>query len=93
MTVRDDSHDRSAIEERFGKVFRHLGFVTAYAQRRGSHDADAIAAEVMAVAWRRLSDVPSDDARPWLVVTARNLLLAERRIRGVPPQSRHRGTG
>ena len=33
----------------------------------------------MAIAWRRLADIPVDDARPWLINTARNLLLAERR--------------
>jgi DNA-directed RNA polymerase specialized sigma24 family protein len=33
----------------------------------------------MAIAWRRLADVPVDDPRPWLIVTARNLLMAERR--------------
>jgi RNA polymerase sigma-70 factor (ECF subfamily) len=33
----------------------------------------------MAIAWRRLADVPTADARPWLIVTARNLLFAERR--------------
>jgi RNA polymerase sigma-70 factor (ECF subfamily) len=38
-----------------------------------------IAAEAMAIAWRRLADVPTADARPWLIVTARNLLLAESR--------------
>jgi RNA polymerase sigma-70 factor (ECF subfamily) len=36
----------------------------------------------MAIAWRRLADVPVDDARPWLIATARNLLLADRRKRG-----------
>jgi RNA polymerase sigma-70 factor, ECF subfamily len=71
-------NDRSA-EDRFRTVFGHLGAVTAYARRRGSADADAIAAETMAIAWRRLADVPRDDARPWLYATARNLLLAERR--------------
>ena len=30
----------------------------------------------MAIAWRRLADVPGDDPRPWLIATARNLLLA-----------------
>ena len=35
----------------------------------------------MAVAWRRLADVPADDARPWLYATARNLLHAEWRQR------------
>jgi RNA polymerase sigma-70 factor (ECF subfamily) len=71
--------DRRPAEERFREVFAHLGAVTAYARRRGSRDADGIAAEAMSIAWRRLADVPRDDPLPWLYVTARNLLLAERR--------------
>jgi RNA polymerase sigma-70 factor (ECF subfamily) len=71
--------DRSAVEARFAEVFAHLDFISAYARRRGARDPDGIAAEAMAIAWRRLADVPGDDARPWLIVTARNLLLAERR--------------
>jgi RNA polymerase sigma factor (sigma-70 family) len=71
--------DRRPAEERFREVFAHLGAVTAYARRRGSRDADAIAAEAMSIAWRRLADVPRDDPLPWLYATARNLLLAERR--------------
>jgi RNA polymerase sigma-70 factor, ECF subfamily len=71
--------ERDGAEERFREVFAHLGAVTAYARRRGSVDADGLAAEVMTIAWRRLDDVPADDARPWLFATARNLLLAERR--------------
>jgi DNA-directed RNA polymerase specialized sigma24 family protein len=35
----------------------------------------------MTIAWRRLADVPREDPRPWLFVTARNLLHAERRQR------------
>jgi RNA polymerase sigma-70 factor (ECF subfamily) len=66
-------------EERFAAVFGHLGAVTAYARRRGIDDADALAAEVMTIAWRRLDDVPKDDPLPWLYGTARNLVLAERR--------------
>jgi RNA polymerase sigma factor (sigma-70 family) len=66
-------------EARFRIVFSHLGAITAYARRRGSLDADALAAEVMTIAWRRLADVPRDDPRPWLYATARNLLLAETR--------------
>jgi RNA polymerase sigma-70 factor, ECF subfamily len=68
-------------ETRFRAVFARLGDVTAYARRRGSPDPDAIAAEAMTIAWRRLADVPRDDPRPWLFATARNLLLAERRQR------------
>jgi len=71
--------DRSAVEARFAEVFAHLGFITSYARHRGARDADAIAGEAMAIAWRRLADVPVDDSRPWLINTVRNLLLAERR--------------
>src|SRR5437763_16420190 len=71
--------DRRSAEERFREVFAHLGAITAYARRRGSRDADGIAAEAMSIAWRRLADVPRDDPLPWLYATARNLLLAERR--------------
>src|SRR5438552_14707878 len=52
-------------------LFRCLGAVAAYARRRRSRDADAIAAEVMTIAWRRLADVPVDDPRPWLYATDR----------------------
>lgn len=76
--------DRSAVEARYATVFSHLGLIAAYARRRGSADPDAIAAETMAIAWRRLANVPGPDPRPWLVATARNLLLAERRRRGAP---------
>src|SRR3954466_14486908 len=72
----------SELEIRFHGVFRHLGAVTAYAKRRGSADPDAIAAEAMTIAWRRLADVPRDDPLPWLYATARNLLLAEARRSG-----------
>lgn len=68
-------------EARFRAIFAHLGEVTAYARRRGSLDADALAAEVMTIAWRRLEVVPRDDAKPWLYATARNLLLEEMRRR------------
>src|SRR5207244_1390939 len=71
--------DRQTAETRFRAVFSQLGPVAAYARRRGSRDPDAIAAEVMTIAWRRLADVPEDDARPWLFATARNLVLAEAR--------------
>jgi RNA polymerase sigma factor (sigma-70 family) len=70
---------RQSLEARFRAVFTHLPSVIAYARRRGSGDPDGIAAEVMAIAWRRLADVPEDDPSPWLYATARNLVLAERR--------------
>jgi RNA polymerase sigma-70 factor, ECF subfamily len=76
--------DRTAAEARFAGVFAHLGLIVAYARRRGAHDPDEIGAETMAIAWRRLADVPPGDARPWLIATARNLLLADRRRHGMP---------
>jgi DNA-directed RNA polymerase specialized sigma24 family protein len=79
--------DRSAVEARFQDVFAQLGFIAAYARRREAQDPDGIAAETMAIAWRRLADVPVDDPRPWLIVTARNLLMAERRRQ--PAARRH----
>jgi len=77
--TRDHQSDRNAVEGRFAEIFAHLDFISTYARRRGARDPDGIAAEAMAIAWRRLANVPTADARPWLIVTARNLLLAERR--------------
>jgi RNA polymerase sigma factor (sigma-70 family) len=71
--------DQTAAEERFRSVFAHLGAVAAYARRRGHRDAEAAAAEVMTIAWRRLPDVPVDDPRPWLFATARNIVRADAR--------------
>lgn len=85
-----DPHDRPNAEERFRAVFAHLAAVAAYARRRGSRDADALAAEVMTIAWRRLADVPVDDPRPWLYATARNLVLADAR-RSPPVTTREAG--
>jgi DNA-directed RNA polymerase specialized sigma24 family protein len=76
---RNSQSDRNAVEARFAEIFGDLDFISTYARRRGARDPDGIAAEAMAIAWRRLADLPTADARPWLIVTARNLLLAERR--------------
>ena len=67
----------STAEARFREVFVHLPEVVAYLQRRGCRDPEGVGAEVLTIAWRKLADVPVDDARPWLFATARNLLLAE----------------
>lgn len=65
-------------------VFGHLDLIVGYARGRGSLDCEAVAAEVMAIAWRRLADVPVDDPRPWLIVTARNVMYAQwRQQRGM----------
>jgi RNA polymerase sigma-70 factor (ECF subfamily) len=73
-------------ETDFRAVFSHLGAVANYARRRGSADPDALAAEVMTIAWRRLPDVPKAEPRPWLFAAARNLLLAEFRTRAGMPR-------
>ena len=71
----------SDAEARFREVFAHLPEVVAYARRRGSHDPEALGAETLTIAWRKLSQVPRDDPRPWLFATARNLIRAEWRSR------------
>src|SRR5262249_51873864 len=76
--------DTVTAEVRFREVFVHLPEVVAYARRRGSRDPEAIGAEALTIAWRKLTDVPRDDARPWLYATARNLVLAERRKARLP---------
>jgi DNA-directed RNA polymerase specialized sigma24 family protein len=68
---------REGAERRFTELFDHLGLVIAYARRRGGLDPDGTAAEVMTIAWRRLPTVPDGDPRPWLLATARNLLMNE----------------
>jgi RNA polymerase sigma-70 factor, ECF subfamily len=70
---------RGAIRECVRPSEVHLGFCAS----AGARDPEALAAEVMAIAWRKLADLPEDDPRPWLIATARYLILAERR-RGGP---------
>ncbi len=77
--MKSEPHAAQSPQVRFRQVFEHLQAVADYAARRGSPDPEAVAAETMAIAWRRIDRVPADDPRPWLFVTARNLLMAERR--------------
>jgi RNA polymerase sigma-70 factor (ECF subfamily) len=57
----------------------HAPAVRAYALRRTDSAAgDEACAEVWAVCWRRLEDVP-DDALPWLFGVARRVLANQRR--------------
>jgi RNA polymerase sigma-70 factor (ECF subfamily) len=67
---------------RFERLFAdHYASVRAYAVRRGAGDlAQDVAADVFAVAWRRLDDVP-EDARAWLLAVARKTLANHRRGR------------
>jgi RNA polymerase sigma-70 factor (ECF subfamily) len=64
----------------------HLADVWRYARRRcaTSADADDVAGETFAVAWRRRADLPAaeGDARLWLLGTARRVLANQRRSQG-----------
>jgi RNA polymerase sigma-70 factor, ECF subfamily len=73
------SQFRPTDADRFEAVFAHLDAVARYARRRGAHDPADVAADCMAIAWRRLDDIPPGDALPWLLGCARRVLLAQRR--------------
>lgn len=63
-------------EPRFRALFQDAyPALRRYARHRGlsGPDADDLVAEVLAIAWRRLDDVPIDDPLPWLFATARNV--------------------
>ena len=67
---------------RFRRMFDdHFRVVLGYALRRCSTPADAadVAADVFLTAWRRIEDVPTDDALPWLIGTARGAVANLRR--------------
>lgn len=58
----------------------HLDAVFRYFVRRAARqDADDLAAEVFAIAWRRREDVPRDGVLPWLYRTSGYVLANHRR--------------
>src|SRR5262245_33605484 len=62
--------------ERLRALFEsHQAAVRRYAHHRAiaGADADDLVAEVFAVAWRRLADLPADAALPWLLAVAGNV--------------------
>jgi RNA polymerase sigma-70 factor (ECF subfamily) len=65
-------------EERFGALYQSTRpRLIAYALRRTSSPEDAadVVAEVFTVAWRRLDDIPDDEASIlWLYATARRVI-------------------
>jgi RNA polymerase sigma-70 factor, ECF subfamily len=64
----------------FAELFTaHWPHVCAYVARRtGRTRVEDVASEVFAIAWRRRDELPADPL-PWLLRTARNLLLNQRR--------------
>ncbi|MCG2799160.1 MAG: sigma-70 family RNA polymerase sigma factor [Cellulomonas sp.] len=64
-------------------VVEHGRAVHRYLARRAGDEAEDLAAEVMAVAWRRRADVPDEAALPWLYRTA-GFVLANYRRKGRP---------
>lgn len=64
----------------FERLYRHTATrLMAYCLRHaGPQAAEDAVAETFAVAWRRRAQLP-DDPFPWLVVTARNVMAAQRR--------------
>jgi RNA polymerase sigma-70 factor (ECF subfamily) len=70
----------AAATERFEHVFRaNHAAVVAYVRRRAARDVvDDVVGETFLVAWRRLDRVP-DQALPWLLAVARNVLATQRR--------------
>ena len=64
------------IDARFTAMFeRHYNEVLAYCVRRTNRaEADDVAAEVFAVAWRRSDEIEWETVRPWLYGVARGVL-------------------
>lgn len=69
----------------FNDIFnRHGGDIFRYFVRRAKHDdAEDLAAEVFATAWRRRDDVPAGAELPWMYRTA-GYVLANHRRKGRP---------
>jgi len=78
-TVHEPMTRREHFRELYDDLYQDLW---NYCRRRSLSDADAfdVVADVMAVAWRRLDDIPAPpEARPWLFGVARNYLRSGRR--------------
>lgn len=69
--------------DRFHRLFNACyKSLQAHARRRcDPADVDDLVAEVLAVAWRRLDDIPTDFQLPWLFGVARRVLANQRRSR------------
>jgi RNA polymerase sigma factor (sigma-70 family) len=71
---------RTPDEAKLESIFRrHYSAVAGYVRRRAAPQlADDVVAETFLVAWRRLDDVPNN-ALPWLLRVARNVLATQQR--------------
>lgn len=70
-------------EDRYRELY-DLGYqpLQAFARRRASGpDVEDLVADVFTVAWRRLDDIPSDNALAWLYGVAHRTLANQRRAR------------
>lgn len=67
--------------DQFEALYRSTaGELLGYLRRRAVSDAEDLAAEVYAIAWRRRADLPPEFLRrAWLFGTARKLMLSESR--------------
>ncbi len=80
--MRTNRHGKSeGIDARFSRLFlNHYDEVLGFCVRRTNRsEAEDVAAEVYATAWRRIDDLDWDMARPWLFGIARGLLSNQRR--------------
>ncbi|HEY6627539.1 MAG TPA: sigma-70 family RNA polymerase sigma factor [Acidimicrobiia bacterium] len=72
----------TAADQRFETLFRsHHQMVLSYCRRRmAPSDAEDVAADVFAVAWRRMDDVPEGEAaKAWLLAVAYKTIGNHRR--------------
>ncbi len=75
--------DNAAARKRFEELFdAHYAELTRFASRRvGTGEAADIVAGTFLIAWRRLAELPADQARAWLYGTARGVIANEMRGR------------
>jgi len=80
MPESNDAHDLTGAAGVEALFHSHYAAVSAYVRRRApAESVDDVVAETFVVAWRRWERVPVDDALPWLLAVARNVIATQRR--------------